>query len=151
VARRAPETLGFAYRSSALRGDEIVTAAQFSLESAPQEAVRSTLARMRAQRHAAQPKGIKTFGSTFKNPPGATAGELLAAAGAAGLRVGGARLSLKHANFVENIDGASTADIVALMVLARERVFDHAGIALEREVHVLGDVRFPWEEDDGVG
>jgi UDP-N-acetylenolpyruvoylglucosamine reductase len=85
------------------------------LSSAAPDAVRATLAEMRALRHAVQPRGIKTFGSTFKNPPGETAGKLLAAAGAGGLRVGGARLSPKHANFVENVDGASTADIVALM------------------------------------
>jgi UDP-N-acetylmuramate dehydrogenase len=151
VEQRTPDTLGFAYRSSSLRRDEFVAAARFSLESAPPEAVRSTLARMRALRHEAQPKGIKTFGSTFKNPPGATAGQLLAAAGAAGLRVGGARLSRKHANFVENVDGATTADIVALMALARERVLEHAGIALEREVHALGPVSFPWEEQAGAG
>jgi UDP-N-acetylmuramate dehydrogenase len=145
VARRSPEELGFAYRSSALRPGEVVVAARLALRSSSPEAVRAALAQMRKARHAAQPKGIKTFGSTFKNPPGETAGKLLAAAGAAGLRVGGARLSPKHANFVENVDGARTADIVELMALARERVLEHSGIALEREVQALGPVRFPWE------
>jgi UDP-N-acetylenolpyruvoylglucosamine reductase len=146
VTRRAPEELGFVYRDSGLRPGEVVTAAQFTLANAPPATVRETLAQMRTLRHAAQPKGIKTFGSTFKNPPGETAGQLLAAAGASGLRVGGARLSPKHANFVENVGGASTADVVALMAIARERVLEHAGIALEREVQVLGPVHFPWEE-----
>jgi UDP-N-acetylmuramate dehydrogenase len=146
LARRAPEQLGFAYRSSALRPDEVVTAVRFALAASTPEAVRATIASMRERRHAAQPKGIKTFGSTFKNPPAATAGELLAAAGAGGLRVGGARLSPKHANFVENVGDASTADIVALMTLARERVLEHSGIALEREVQALGPVAFPWEQ-----
>jgi UDP-N-acetylmuramate dehydrogenase len=145
VWRRAPEELGFEYRGSALAPGEVVAAAQFALSSAAPEAVRTTLAEMRALRHAAQPRGIKTFGSTFKNPPGETAGKLLAAAGAGGLRVGGARLSPKHANFVENVDGASTADIVALMAQARGRVLEHSGIALEREVQALGPVSFPWE------
>jgi UDP-N-acetylmuramate dehydrogenase len=114
--------------------------------------VRETLAELRALRHAAQPKGIKTFGSTFKNPPGETAGALLAAAGAGGLRVGGARLSRKHANFVENIDGtASTADIVSLMALARERVLEQSGIALEREVQAFGAISFPWEQPGSSG
>ncbi|HUB76675.1 MAG TPA: UDP-N-acetylmuramate dehydrogenase [Solirubrobacteraceae bacterium] len=147
VARRAPAELGLAYRSSALRPGEVVAAARFALARSTPEAVKATLAAMRERRHAAQPKGIKTFGSTFKNPPGATAGELLAAAGAAGLQVGGARLSRKHANFVENTGAATTADIVELMALARRRVLEHAGIALEREVQALGPVRFPWEED----
>ena len=146
VSRRRPQQLGFAYRSSALGPDEIVTAARFALVPSTSTAVRATLAEMRAWRHTAQPKGIKTFGSTFKNPVGKTAGALLAAAGASGLRVGGARLSPKHANFVENVDGsASTADIVSLMALARERVLEHSGIALEREVQAFGEVRFPWE------
>ena len=152
VSRRPAERLGLAYRSSALGAGEIVTAARFALEKSSAAAVRSTLAELRAWRHAAQPKGIKTFGSTFKNPDGETAGALLAAAGASGLRVGGARLSPKHANFVENVDGsASTADIVSLMALARERVLEHSGIALEREVQALGEVHFPWETTTAGG
>jgi len=146
VERRAPEQLGFRYRDSALRPGEVVAATQFTLAPAAPDAVRATLVEMRARRHAAQPKGIKTFGSTFKNPPGETAGLLLAAAGAGELQVGGARLSRKHANFVENVGSASTADIVELMARARQRVLDHSGIALEREVQVLGPVSFPWEE-----
>jgi UDP-N-acetylmuramate dehydrogenase len=149
VTRRSPQSLAFAYRSSSLGPGEVVTAARFTLHRSTPAAVKATLAAMRARRHAAQPKGIKTFGSTFKNPAGETAGRLLASAGAAGLQVGDARLSPKHANFVENLGAASTADIVALMALARERVLEHAGIALEREVQVLGPVRFPWEQADG--
>jgi UDP-N-acetylmuramate dehydrogenase len=151
VARRAPHELGFEYRSSALRPGEVVAQVQFALTDAAPETVRATLAEMRALRHAAQPKGIKTFGSTFKNPPGTSAGKLLEAAGVSGLRIGGARLSPKHANFVENVGGASTADVVALMAAARERVLEHAGIALEREVQALGPVSFPWEETSRAG
>jgi UDP-N-acetylmuramate dehydrogenase len=151
LARRPPEALGFAYRSSALGPSEIVVAARFALTRSSPDAVRATLVEMRARRHAAQPKGIKTFGSTFKNPPGETAGALLAAAGASSLRVGGARLSAKHANFVENVDGtATTADIVSLMAHARERVLEHSGLALEREVQALGPVHFPWEAESGA-
>jgi UDP-N-acetylmuramate dehydrogenase len=145
VHRRSPDALGFTYRDSALGPGEVVAAAQFTLTPATPESVRATLAQMRTQRHAAQPKGIKTFGSTFKNPPGESAGLLLVAAGAAGMQVGGARLSPKHANFVENLGSASTADIVELMTRARARVLEHAGIALEREVQVLGAVAFGWE------
>jgi UDP-N-acetylmuramate dehydrogenase len=146
VTRRAPQDLEFSYRDSALRPGEVVAGAEFSLTPATSESVRATLAQMREARHAAQPKGIKTFGSTFKNPQGETAGMLLAAAGVGGLQIGAARFSPKHANFVENVGGASTADIVALMAEARERVLAHSGIALEREVQVLGPVRFPWED-----
>ena len=99
---------------------------------------------MRERRHAAQPKGIRTFGSTFKNPPGASAWQLLADAGAAQLRVGGARFSPKHANFVENTGTASTAEVLALIAAGRELVRERFGVELEPEVQLLGEVRFPW-------
>jgi UDP-N-acetylmuramate dehydrogenase len=100
---------------------------------------------MRAQRREAQPSGIKTFGSTFKNPDdpradGRSAGVLLDQAGCRGLTVGGARLSEKHANFVENMGEATTADVIALMVEARRRVKERFGVSLEPEVQLLGEV-----------
>ncbi|MGI8803356.1 MAG: UDP-N-acetylmuramate dehydrogenase [Solirubrobacteraceae bacterium] len=142
--RRAPSALEFAYRASNLGAGEVVARAEFVLEPAPTEDVRSRLAELRALRHAAQPKGIRTFGSTFKNPPEDTAGLLLAGAGAGGLRVGGARFSPKHANFVENTGTATTADVVALMAAGRRLVAERTGIELEPEVQTLGPVRFPW-------
>ncbi len=143
--RREPERLGFAYRSSNLGPSEVVATASFALAPARPEDVKATLAEMRAKRRAAQPSGIKTFGSTFKNPDdpraeGRTAGQLLDAAGARGLAVGGARLSDKHANFVENAGEATTADVIALMAEARRRVRDRFGVELEPEVQVLGEV-----------
>ncbi|HEX4033432.1 MAG TPA: UDP-N-acetylmuramate dehydrogenase [Solirubrobacteraceae bacterium] len=146
LARRAPGELGFSYRSSSIASGEIVAAARFALTPASPEDVRALLAQMRERRHAAQPKGIRTFGSTFKNPPGGerTAGELLAAAGVAELRFGGARFSRRHANFVENTGGASTADVLALLAAGRQRVSERFGIELEPEVQLLGDAVFPW-------
>ncbi len=144
VARRGPAELGFAYRSSALRPGEIVARARFELTPAPPETVRATLASLRERRHEAQPKGIKTFGSTFKNPPGDSAWRLLSAAGAQELRFGDARFSRKHANFVENAGAASTAEILALMAAARELVRARFGVELEPEVQLLGEARFPW-------
>jgi UDP-N-acetylenolpyruvoylglucosamine reductase len=150
IERRAPNELGLAYRSSSLRDGEIVTRAELALEPAEAETLKQTLAQMRARRHEAQPQGIKTFGSTFKNPDdpraeGRTAGQLLAEAGCNGLRVGGARLALKHANFVENTGGATTSEVVAVMAEGRRCVLERFGIALEPEVRTLGDVRFPWQ------
>jgi UDP-N-acetylenolpyruvoylglucosamine reductase len=142
--RRAPGDLGLAYRSSSLGPEEIVARAEFVLEPAPPDAVRARLADLRARRHAAQPKGIRTFGSTFKNPPGETAGLLLNRAGAGELRVGGARFSPKHANFVENLGTATTADVVALMAAGRRLVAARFGLELEAEVQTLGPVRLPW-------
>jgi UDP-N-acetylmuramate dehydrogenase len=143
--RRQPGELGFAYRRSNLRSHEVVACASFALEPADPTAVKATLAQMRAARKAAQPSGIKTFGSTFKNPDepraeGRSAGVLLDQAGCRGLMVGGARFSEKHANFVENTGHAATADVVALMAEGRRRVRERFGIELEPEVQLLGDV-----------
>jgi len=143
--RRAPGELGFAYRRSNLGPREIVARTSFGLEPAEPEAVKATLADMRAARRAAQPSGIKTFGSTFKNPDdpraeGRSAGVLLDDAGCRGLRLGGARFSLKHANFVENEGEATTADVIALMAEGRRRVRERFGVELEPEVQFLGEV-----------
>jgi len=150
--RRAPQELGFAYRRSNLRPGEVVARACFRLRPADPEAIRATLAEMRDRRREAQPSGIKTFGSTFKNPEdpraeGRSAGQLLEVAGCRGLRHGGARFSEKHANFVENDRGASTADVLALMAEGRRRVHERFGLWLEPEVQVLGEVEWPggWE------
>ncbi len=152
IDRRLPERLGFAYRSSNLRHDELVARASFRLDRGDPEAIKETMAEMRSRRHEAQPSGIKTFGSTFKNPEderaeGRTAGQLLEAAGCRGLQVGGARLSEKHANFVENTGEGTSADVLELMAAARRRVHERFGIVLEPEVQLLGEVRWPggWE------
>jgi UDP-N-acetylmuramate dehydrogenase len=152
---RAPGDLGFAYRHSNLVAGEVVARASFRLADGDVDAIKATLAEMRGQRREAQPSGIKTFGSTFKNPTddvraeGRTAGQLLEAAGCRGLQVGGARFSPKHANFVENAGGATTADILALMAEGRRRVHHRFGVVLEPEVQVLGEVTLPdaWRLD----
>ena len=146
--RRQPEQLGFNYRSSNLGAHEVVARASFLLEPGDPEAIKATMAAMRERRHEAQPSGIKTFGSTFKNPEveragGRTAGQLLEVAGCRGLQVGGARFSPKHANFVENAGSATTADVLELMAEGRRRVYERFGVALEPEVQVLGEVRWP--------
>jgi UDP-N-acetylenolpyruvoylglucosamine reductase len=143
--RRAPEALGFRYRRSNLGDREIVAGASFSLSAAEPSSVKATLAGMRSARRAAQPSGIKTFGSTFKNPDdalaeGRSAGVLLDEAGCRGLQVGGARFSEKHANFVENLGHATTADVIALMAEGKRRVRERFGVELEAEVQFLGEV-----------
>jgi UDP-N-acetylenolpyruvoylglucosamine reductase len=146
--RRVPAQLGFAYRRSNLKPGEIVAAASFALQPAASEDVKATLADMRARRKAAQPGGIKTFGSTFKNPAdpraeGRSAGQLLDAAGCRGMRIGGASFSAKHANFIENHGDATTADVVAVMAEGRRRVKERFGVELEPEVQALGPVDLP--------
>jgi UDP-N-acetylmuramate dehydrogenase len=150
IVRRSPQELELGYRSSGLRPGEVVTAAALLLEPGEREAVSATLAEMRRRRHEAQPQGIKTFGSTFKNPEdaragGESAGMLLSRAGCNGLAVGGARFSPKHANFIENTGTASTADVLAVMAEGRRRVMELTGVELEPEVQTLGAVSFPWK------
>jgi UDP-N-acetylenolpyruvoylglucosamine reductase len=145
TGHRVPGELGFAYRRSNLGPREIVARASFALAPADPQAVKGTLAEMRDARRAAQPSGIKTFGSTFKNPDdpranGKSAGVLLDEAGCRGLAVGGARFSEKHANFVENPGDATTADVIALMAEGRRRVRERFGVELEPEVQFLGEV-----------
>ena len=156
VDRRTPDRLGFSYRRSNLVPGEVVARAGFRLAEEDSAAVKERMSGMRDRRREAQPSGIKTFGSTFKNPEdpaagGRTAGQLLEAAGCRGLQVGGARFSPKHANFVENTGDATTADILELMAEGRRRVNERFGIVLEPEVQVLGEVRTPAGWDLGEG
>jgi UDP-N-acetylenolpyruvoylglucosamine reductase len=146
--RRVPAELEFGYRHSNLAAGEIVARASFVLTPARTATVKATLAVMRERRHAAQPQGIKTFGSTFKNPPdaaaeGRSAGQLLDAAGCRGLRIGGAGFSEKHANFVENHGSATTTEVIEVMAEGRRRVKQRFGIELEPEVQTLGPVPIP--------
>ena len=150
--RRGPDRLGFSYRRSNLGPGEVISRASFRLRPGDPADIRATLATMRERRREAQPSGIKTFGSTFKNPEderagGRSAGQLLEAAGCRGLAHGGARFSEKHANFVENGGEATTADVLELMAAGRRRVHEKFGVELEPEVQVLGEVRWPhgWE------
>ena len=150
--RRSPEQLGFAYRRSALGAGEVVARACFGLVPAASDQVRATLAHMRRRRREAQPSGIKTFGSTFKNPDdprarGRSAGQLLDAAGCRGLRIGGAGFSDKHANFVVNHGEATTTDVIAVMAEGRRRVSERFGVELAPEVQALGPVAFPADWD----
>src|SRR5207237_9086980 len=96
--------------------------------------------RLEGQKHrrATQPIEQRSLGSTFKNPPGDSAGRLIDAAGLKGMRIGGAQISPKHANFIVNLDGASADDVLALMAEMRNRVFERFGIELEPEVRVIG-------------
>jgi UDP-N-acetylmuramate dehydrogenase len=146
--RREPEELGFEYRRSNLKPGEVVARASFRLHAGDPDEIRATLAGMRERRREAQPSGIKTFGSTFKNPDDErseerSSGQLLEAAGCRGLRHGGVRFSEKHANFVENDRDGTTADVLELMAAGRRRVHERFGVELEPEVQILGEVEWP--------
>jgi UDP-N-acetylmuramate dehydrogenase len=144
--RATPRTVpaadcAFAYRESVFKHERrrwIVLAATFRTTSEPPVAVRARLLEVQKHRRATQPIEQRSLGSTFKNPPGDSAGRLIDAAGLKGLRIGGALISPKHANFIVNLGGASADDVLALMAEMRNRVFQRFGIELEPEVRIIG-------------
>jgi UDP-N-acetylmuramate dehydrogenase len=134
-----PAELGLSYRHSGLRPDQVVARVEYRLARRAPEEIRATVRELVARRKETQPTNRRTFGSVFKNPPGEDgAGRLLELAGLKGHRIGGAVISPKHANFIENAGGATSADCLALMVEARRRARELFGVELEHEVVLLG-------------
>jgi UDP-N-acetylenolpyruvoylglucosamine reductase len=138
------EELGLEYRHSNLTRGQVVAGARFRLEPSSPDAVKEMAAALLAQRKATQPTNKRTFGSVFKNPDeGAGAGRMIEECGLKGHRIGGAIVSPRHANFIENADSASTVDCIAVMAEARRRVREQFGIELEHEVQFLGPLELP--------
>jgi len=136
-----PAELGLSYRHSELRHGQVVAEVEHRLVPRPVGEIRERVAAFVAQRKATQPTNKRTFGSVFKNPEHELgAGRMLEECGLKGYRLGGAIISPKHANFIENADGATTADAVALMAEARRRARDRFGVDLVHEVELLGPI-----------
>jgi UDP-N-acetylmuramate dehydrogenase len=136
--------LGLSYRHSALAPGEVVARVRFRLEPSSPEAVKAKVAELLAERKATQPTNKRTFGSVFKNPsPELGAGRAIEECGLKGHRLGGALVSPRHANFIENAGGATTAECIALMAEARRRVHERFGVELEHEVQFLGPLDLP--------
>jgi UDP-N-acetylmuramate dehydrogenase len=141
---RTPAELGLAYRRSTLERGEIVAAGEFALVERPLEEIKQTVADMQARRKAAQPTNKRTFGSVFKNPDHElSAGRMLEACGLKGFRLGDARISPLHANFIENAGGARSEDALALIAEARRRALEEFGVELRPEVQLLGPIEVP--------
>lgn len=141
---RTPSELGLSYRHSDLRDGEIVARVEFRLQQRPPAEIKELVADLQAQRKAAQPTNKRTFGSVFKNPAHElSAGRMLEACGLKGHRVGGAQISPRHANFIENADHARSDDAISLMIEARRRAWDEYGVELEHEVEFLGRLELP--------
>jgi UDP-N-acetylmuramate dehydrogenase len=134
-----PAELGLSYRHSGLRHGQVVARVEFRLGRRPEAEIRTTVADLQARRKATQPTNKRTFGSVFKNPEHELgAGAMLEACGLKGYRIGGAVISPRHANFIENAGDASTADCLALMDEARRRAHERFGVELVHEVELLG-------------
>jgi UDP-N-acetylenolpyruvoylglucosamine reductase len=141
---RTPAELGLRYRRSDLRHGQVVAQVEFRLTRRPLAEIKAKVAEMQAERKAAQPTNKRTYGSVFKNPEHElTAGRMLEACGLRGHRIGGAQISPRHANFIENVDGARSTDAIALMAEARRRAHEQYGVELEHEVEFLGPLDLP--------
>jgi UDP-N-acetylmuramate dehydrogenase len=158
-ARIPVDDLGFAYRDSRFKHaaadgvSEVVIAATFRLQAAPAETIKERLDDIRRWRQAHQPLGIPSAGSAFRNPAdGPSAGELIDRAGLKGLRIGGASVSEKHANFIVNDGRGSAADVRRLMDRVHATILESDGIDLEPEIVFVGDWSgWPWPTKDGGG
>lgn len=133
------ETLGYTYRHSELPEGAIVVAARFRGQPGEPAAIQAEMDRISASREASQPLRSKTGGSTFKNPDGRRAWELVDAAGCRGLVMGGAQVSEKHTNFLINTGNATSADIEGLGEEVRRRVKESQGVVLEWEIQRVGE------------
>ena len=141
--------LHYTYRHSDLPEGAIVVAARFRGEAGDPAAIQAEMDRISASREASQPLRSKTGGSTFKNPPGQKAWELVDRAGCRGLTIGGAQVSEKHTNFLINTGEATSADIEVLGDEVRRRVKESCGIELEWEIQRVG--MFPRAPSQRVG
>ena len=140
--RWTPDDLELGYRTSAFRSGplqgRLISGAWFQLAAGDGAAAKRRMRHWTAERLRTQPIKSKNCGSVFKNPPGDSAGRLIQAAGLKGARVGGAVVSERHANFIENAGGATAADVRALIERVRREVNDRFGIELETEVEAIG-------------
>jgi UDP-N-acetylmuramate dehydrogenase len=132
------DELNYRYRHSDLPEGAIVVSARFRGTPGDPVAIGAEMDRIAAAREESQPLRSKTGGSTFKNPPGSKAWQLVDAAGCRGLSIGGAQVSEKHTNFLINTGDATSADIEGLGEEVRRRVAQSQGIDLEWEIQRVG-------------
>jgi UDP-N-acetylmuramate dehydrogenase len=132
----------FGYRDSRFKHDlagHVIVRGRFAVAPDDVVRVRARTDAVQAERKRTQPYGVRSLGSTFKNPPDDFAGRLIEAAGLAGHSLGGAQISPKHANFILNIDHATAADVLGLVDRARDEVASRFDVALEQEIVLLGE------------
>ncbi len=126
--------MGYGYRTSQLPAGYIVIGANFYAKTGNISDIKAKMASIKAEKYENQPMRGKTGGSTFKNPPGHKAWQLLDAVGMRGFTIGGAQFDEKHCNFIMNINNATANDIAQLVTTAQQRVWQKFAIALEAEI-----------------
>jgi UDP-N-acetylmuramate dehydrogenase len=126
------------YRHTTLARDAIVSRVTLAFERGEPKAVREQMQERLKRRKATQPIALPNAGSCFRNPESDKAARLIEAAGAKGWREGGAEVSPLHANFINNVDGATARDVSALLARVRRAVFERSGVELQLEVHLVG-------------
>ncbi len=141
LRRMGVEQMEYAYRTSVLKRRELGAVAVIEAElrvrrSTPAVAV-GLVGRYQAQRTRSQPRQLSA-GSVFANPAGDYSGRLIESVGLKGRRIGGAEISVQHANFIVNVGGATAADVYALVRLAQQTVFDRSGVWLRPEIELFG-------------
>lgn len=136
---RYPNEYQVAYRSVSIFPDEFYLAAHFQLKPGSKEESLEKIRALLAYRAATQPTNEPSCGSVFRNPAGDYAAHLIESCGLKGLKIGGAEVSMKHANFIVNAGHATAADIEALIEKISDIVFKTHHIQLIREVHIIGD------------
>jgi UDP-N-acetylmuramate dehydrogenase len=144
VCELSAAEMGFGYRTSRFKGQvgkgeqEVILSAEFVLRPEPAQALADKMADYTRRREASQPTE-PSAGSVFKRTEQYPAGFLIEQAGLKGMRIGGAQISPKHANFIVNLGGARAADVKALIDLAQERVREQFGAELELEIELVGE------------
>ncbi|MGB8520927.1 MAG: UDP-N-acetylmuramate dehydrogenase [Candidatus Tumulicola sp.] len=133
-----PVTLQYFYRHSSLARDAIVSRVTLAFARHDPSAVREEMQARLVRRKDTQPIALPNAGSCFRNPEGDKAARLIEAAGAKGWREGGAEVSTLHANFINNVGGASAKDVATLLARVRSAVYERFGVALQLEVHLVG-------------
>lgn len=133
-----PITVQYYYRHTSLARDAIVTRIRLAFERGDPKAVRKEMQARLVRRKNTQPIALPNAGSCFRNPSGDKAARLIEAAGAKGWRAGGAEVSPLHANFINNLGGATASDVAVLLARVRRTVAERFGVELQLEVHLVG-------------
>lgn len=133
----SPEEIGYFYRGKALDDSWIFTEATLKASPADPQAISNTMEAIQQQRQQTQPIKSRTSGSTFRNPEGQKAWELIDAAGCRGMEIGGAQVSPMHCNFFINTGGATAQNIIDLIATVKQRVYQHSGVMLHEEIKII--------------